>query len=263
MATVRTRQPPPPFRRLEVARVEDRHRHLRRVTLTGPELESFDPGLPAASVRLLLPTAAGELVLPTWEGNEFLLPDGTRASIRTLTPLRFDADALELDVEVVRHDDSPLTRWVAGAEAGTPTAVSGTGRGFEVDPAVTTYVLAGDESALPAISTLVPALPVGASVTVVLAVRDPAMAAVLAAPAAVDVRATEVGLDEPAGDVLVAGVAEALPEGRPPGPEVHVWAAGEAADVQQLRKALAADDIGLPRSQTTIRGYWKRGREGT
>ena len=46
------------------------------------------------------------------------------------------------------------------------TAVSGPGRGYTIDPAIRTYVLAGDESALPAISTLLPALPPDASVTV-------------------------------------------------------------------------------------------------
>ena len=44
--------------------------HLVSITLGGPELDGLDPGLPAASVRLLVPQD-GELVLPTWNGNEY------------------------------------------------------------------------------------------------------------------------------------------------------------------------------------------------
>ena len=44
-------------------------------------------------------------------------------------------------------------------------------------------------------------------------------------------------------------------------PEV-VWAAGEAASVQRLRKHLF-DVRGMSRSEVTARGYWKRGRSAT
>jgi NADPH-dependent ferric siderophore reductase len=43
----------------------------------------------------------------------------------------------------------------------------------------------------------------------------------------------------------------------PPG--VRVWAAGEAAGVQRIRRHLF-EEGGLPRNQTSIRGYWKHGR---
>ena len=36
----------------------------------------------------------------------------------------------------------------------------------------------------------------------------------------------------------------------------HVWAAGEAASMQAIRTHLFKG-LGLPRNQTTIRGYWK------
>ena len=65
---------------------EDRSPRLRRVTLGGPELDGFTLELPAASARLLLPEPGAGLVVPEWTGNEFLLPDGGRPAIRTLTP---------------------------------------------------------------------------------------------------------------------------------------------------------------------------------
>jgi NADPH-dependent ferric siderophore reductase len=58
------------------------------------------------------------------------------------------------------------------------------------------------------------------------------------------------------GDALLAAVrAENL------GPTTRVWGAGEAAGVQRLRRHLF-EERGVPRTQTSVRGYWKRGRAG-
>ncbi len=59
-----------------------------------------------------------------------------------------------------------------------------------------------------------------------------------------------------AGDALVAAVRDTvLPDG------VRIWAAGEAAAVQRIRRSLF-DERAFPRDRTTIRGYWKLGRAG-
>jgi NADPH-dependent ferric siderophore reductase len=42
-------------------------------------------------------------------------------------------------------------------------------------------------------------------------------------------------------------------------PEVRVWAAGEAAAVQRIRRYLF-EERGMARAQTSVRGYWKHGR---
>jgi NADPH-dependent ferric siderophore reductase len=39
----------------------------------------------------------------------------------------------------------------------------------------------------------------------------------------------------------------------------QVWAAGEAAAVQRIRRHLF-EERGLPRRQAQVRGYWKHGR---
>jgi len=41
----------------------------------------------------------------------------------------------------------------------------------------------------------------------------------------------------------------------------RVWAAGEAAAVQRLRRHFF-EERGVPRGQASIRGYWRRGRAG-
>ena len=183
-AAVRIRREPPPLRRVAARRVEARSPRLQRVTLAGEGLREFEPGLPGGSVRLLLPpspprsgsgsgsVSPSELVLPTWNGNEYRYDDGTRPAIRTLTPLRFSPDDGELDVEVVLHGSGPLSAWAATAVPGTPAAVSGPGRGYEVDPNARSFLLAGDESALPALGLLVDAMPSGAEVRVIVEITD-------------------------------------------------------------------------------------------
>jgi NADPH-dependent ferric siderophore reductase len=245
------RRPPPEFRVLQVRRVEPRTPSLVRVSLGGPELAGFAPGLPAASVRLLLPQPSGALVMPTWNGNEFLFDDGTRPPIRTLTPLRHDAATNELDVEIVRHGAGPLSEWVDRAGPGACVALSGPGRGYLIDPHAPAFLIAGDECALPAITTLIPELPPAAIVHVVVEVADP-MARLELPP---HTRLTEqwctAANGAPSGDALHAALTVAAIEA-----DTRVWVAGEAAAMQRIRKYLF-EVRSVPRDHAVVRGYWK------
>lgn len=248
MAELRVRREPPPFRTVEVRRTEAVTPHLVRVVLAGPELDGLDPGLPAASVRLLLPSPGADLVLPAWNGNEFLLPDGTRPILRTLTPRRFDPQALELTIEVVIHDGGPLAAWAAAAAQGAAAAISGTGRGYPVDPDADAFLLVGDETAVPAISQLLEAIRPDARVDVELEIGHADAAFELPAHPGATVRWH-------LGPVLDAVRRADI------GPGTRVWAAGEAAAMQRIRRLLF-DERELPRSAAVVRGYWKRGRAG-
>ncbi len=128
---------------------------------------------PAASVRLLLPAPGAELVIPEWKGNEFLLPDGRRPVIRTFTPRRFDATALELDIDAVIHGAGPASSWAATVAAGAAAALSGPGRGYTIDPDATAFLLAGDETAIPAISQLLESITESVAVQVHIEVGAP------------------------------------------------------------------------------------------
>ena len=256
-ARARIRREPPNFRRVAVRRVEPVSPRLLRITLAGSELAGFAVDEPAASVRLLLPPAdADDLVMPSWNGNEFLLPDGRRPAIRTFTPLRVDPDALELDIEAVVHGAGAASRWATSAEPGRRAALSGPGRGYTIDRAAPAYLLAGDETAIPAISQLLELLPPDVPTQVHIEVAQPdARIALPEHP-----RATVAWYDLPAGaqpgTALVAAVTAAAL-----GADERVWVAGEAAAVQRIRRHLF-DERSLPRAQTTIRGYWKHGRAG-
>jgi NADPH-dependent ferric siderophore reductase len=229
-----------------------------RVTFTGDELAGLEVTEPAASVRLLLPSTAGEgLVMPQWNGNEFLLDDGSRPVIRTFTPRRLHREQLELDIDMVMHEGGAAAEWAAGAEPGDPAAVSGTGRGYQPDPGAAEFVLGGDESAIPAISQLLENLPASIPVQVHIEIAD--LGARMALPA--HPRAA-IEWHEPApggaiGDALVGAIIAAEF-----GSEAHIWCAGEAATMHRIRTHLFKER-GLPRSQCTVRGYWKVAREGS
>jgi NADPH-dependent ferric siderophore reductase len=253
----RTRRQPPRFRHVAVRRVEPRSPYLVAVTVAGPELEGLVVEHPAASVRLLLPDAGEhELVMPAWNGNEFLLPDGRRPAIRTLTPRRIDAGALELDLEIVVHGRGVASAWAQAAQVGDTAAVSGPGRGYVIDPEAPAFLLGGDESAIPAISQLLEALPAGTPVQVYVEVSRPDARLALPDHPDATVQWCDQAPDGTSGDALVAAVTGAHLI-----PGIAVWVAGEAAAMQRIRRYLF-EERQLSRAQSTVRGYWKHGRAG-
>jgi NADPH-dependent ferric siderophore reductase len=254
-APIPVRREPPRFRRARVVAVEDVTPHLRRVRLAGDELRGMDPGLPGASVRLLTPEAAdAPVVVPEWTGNEFRAADGTRVPIRTLTPVAPDPAAGLLTLDVVRHGTGVLTAWVDAVGPGGEVAVSGTGRGYTVDPEADAHLLAGDESALPALRQVLAAVPDGLPVQLLAEVRAAEAEVPFPDRPGLEVRWIVADPEAPPGDGLVHAVAAADLS-----PGAHVWAAGEAAAVQRIRRHLF-DDRDVPRSRAHVRGYWKVGR---
>jgi NADPH-dependent ferric siderophore reductase len=244
--SVSVRREPPRFRLVEVRRVAIVNPCLARVTLGGAELAGFAIDEPAASVRLLLPSPPSrELVVPTWNGNEFLLADGRRPVIRTFTPL-LSADATQLDVEIVLHDEGVASKWAADAGSGDPAALSGPGRGYVIDADADVYVIAGDESAIPAITQLLESLAPTSAVSVFVEARDTARRALPDHPRA--------------GIEWCDSLFDALRDSEITG-DTRVWAAGEAAAMQRIRRHLF-EERGIARRQATIRGYWKHGRAG-
>ena len=255
--TVRSRREPPRFRRVAVRRVERLTARMIRVTLGGPDLEGLTVEQPAASVRLLFPSpAAQELVMPSWNGNEFLLADGRRPTIRTLTPRRVDAQALELDVEIVVHGGGVASEWAQAARPGNPAAVSGPGRGYTIDRDAPAFLLAGDETAIPAISQLLEALPTETPVQVRIEAADPDARLTLPDHPGATVEWCDLPADATPGDALLAAV-----RGTDLAPGSRVWVAGEAAAMQRVRRHLF-EDRKLSRTQASVRGYWKHGRSG-
>ena len=163
------RREPPAFRVVAVRQLEALTPYMVRVTFSGDSLDGFRVELPAASVRLLLPSpGSSELIIPEWNGNEFLLPGGQRPLIRTFTPRRVDPDRLEIDLDIVIHDGGAVSAWVRAAESASAAAISGPGRGYAIDEAAPAFLVAGDETAIPAISQLLEHLAHDTAVTVII-----------------------------------------------------------------------------------------------
>jgi NADPH-dependent ferric siderophore reductase len=242
---------------VEVLRVEPRSPRLTRITFGGADLAPIAGHEPAASVRLLLPSpGTTEVVLPRWTGNLWVAEDGTRATIRTLTPLTVPGDDHTVAVEIVLHGSGAASTWAANAAPGDQVALSGPGRGYVAAPEATAFVLAGDETALPAITELLERLPSGTTVRAHIEIDNVDARVVLPERSGTDVRWYERTPDVARGDTLLAAVRdEALTE------TTRIWAAGEAAAMQRIRRHLL-EERALPRPHTHVRGYWKHGRAG-
>jgi NADPH-dependent ferric siderophore reductase len=247
----RVRRPPPPLVPGRVAGHRLLTPRLLRLTVEG--LAGIRVDEPAASVRLLLPEPVG-LTIPTWNGNEFLLPDGSRPGLRTLTPVAADADAGTLDLDIILHGAGRLTDWARAARPGDPVAVSGPGRGHRFDPEATAHLILGDETAIPAVRQLLAVAPPALAEAVIEVAHRDAIDASLVPDAAL---VTWIVGDDLPGDALLAALVE-----HPMATGTHVWAAGEAAAMQRIRRHLF-ETRGLLRAAATVRGYWKHGRSGT
>ncbi|MGQ2979261.1 MAG: siderophore-interacting protein [Polaromonas sp.] len=240
----RKRRPP---RRVEVSRVEILSPAMRRITLTGAELEGFAPAGPASYIKLIFPE-------PGQTEPTRPLPDGPRAvSMRTYTPLAVRPETLEVDVDFVLHGEGPASSWAAQATVGQVLFLMGPGPGYAVDPAATQHLLIADDSALPAVETILAALPAGTQARVLLEVISEAEQRTLHSAAALDVRWLPRGSDHRSAGMPLA---KALREGPAIDAGARIYLACEAAAMRRLRQVLV-DELGVERSRIVGRGYWK------
>jgi NADPH-dependent ferric siderophore reductase len=150
-------------------------------------------------------------------------------------------------IEFAMHGDGMAADWARRACVGERAIIAGP-RGSMIIPGdYDWYLLAGDDSALPAIARRLEELPAGARVSVIVA-GDPGDRRAFSSQATLDVQWVG-GADE-----LVAAVrALALPAG-----EGFAWCAGEAVTMAQLRGVLAQEK-GVPKEAMRVAAYWKRG----
>lgn len=236
-------------RLLQVRRSERVTPRMIRVTLGGDELAGFPGDGPDRRIKMFFPVPGQERPAvpraasggPVWPAGE------ARPAIRTYTVRRFDAGAGELDVDFVLHGDGPAAAWAAEAAPGSWVGVSEPGGRYEPDPAADFHVVIGDETALPAVATVLDALPAGAPSLTFLEVADAAEEQELPGAVTWVHRA-----GRPAGAPLTEAVRAAeFPPGRG-----QAWLSGESACVKDLRRHLL-DDRGLDRRAVYATGYWR------
>ncbi|MFJ6462968.1 siderophore-interacting protein [Streptomyces sp. NPDC091387] len=242
------RRPP---RHVEVVDVKPLTPRTVAVVFAGESLADFAEPAPTAHIKLFLPDTEGNVARPVVGPDGHLeWPDG-RPTMRTYTPRRFDAGAGTLEVWFVLHGDGPAAWWAAQAEPGSRAAIGGPAGRFSVDPTATSWWIGGDESALPAIATLLEALPDDVTGQVHLEVEGPETRIGLPAHAGVEVT-WHHRVGEPGAALVDTLHRDGL------GDDTHVWIACEASAVRKARSYLLGDRA-LPRPQTTTRGYWRVG----
>nr|WP_125776692.1 siderophore-interacting protein [Antribacter gilvus] len=281
---------------VEVTRVTRLCPSFVRITFTGADLDQFADNGRDQRIKLLLPAPCGSGWAdlrrddPDWYSAWRALPDERRNPLRTYTVRTVRNDRREVDVDMVLHGDSgPASRWALCAEPGAPLVImgpnaaytDGTHGGVEFAPPSRSHalLLAGDETAVPAIAAICESLPDDAVGEVFLEVPHPEDGWDLGAPAGVRVHwLARDGRDH--GDVLVPAVQAAadrlLAMGVRPSATTTVSApvtltaagidlSGEPEDVDidnGILWEVPVDMTGAPLVQDTVLYAWFAGEAG-
>jgi NADPH-dependent ferric siderophore reductase len=293
---------------VQVARLQRLSPSFLRVTFAGADLDEFGTNGYDQRIKVMLPlpgrTIADCPSDPDWYGAWRALPADRQMPIRTYTVRALRPELREVDVDFVLHGATgPASAWAESAAPGDEVVLIGpnarfpgpTG-GFEWHPPVdaSCLLVAGDETAVPAICTIVESLPAGQRARVLLEVPEAADALNIAAPDGVEVtwlpRATGEGAPAPRGALLTAAVVAAVAEladDLAPSPAaaledvdvdsgilwevptettapagssgVYAWLAGEAGVVKTLRRHLV-QTVGIDRRSVAFMGYWREGK---
>lgn len=282
-----------------------------RVVLGSPALADFGTPGPRFDQRIKLVFPAPGKALPdisdvdeTWMSSWFELPEEERGAMRTYTILdvQGEGEQTRFVVDIVVHEDGkagPGARWAMAARPGDKVITLAPRRDVEfggieyVPPADTQrLLLVGDETALPAISSILDHLGDDARGAAFIEVPDPADVRDLCAPAGIEVTWLPRGHHQP-GSRMVPAVRAHL--GLGPGewadptevdpdlwetptysssgadveaeevaeePEgfaaVYAWIAGESLMVTTLRRALVKE-LAVDRKRVCFMGYWRQG----
>jgi NADPH-dependent ferric siderophore reductase len=310
--TTTTERPTYILTRAEVRAVDRVSPSFVRITFGGDDLFEFcTPGEVFDSrIKLVFPPASG--ILPPidrssddWWQSFLAVPEEHRGSMRTYSvrDLRVDGADTEVVVDFVLHLEpgltGPASSWASRAEIGQELFLVGPRRGVDVDAhggaefapgTATSVVLAGDETAAPAIARILEDAPRDLRGVAFIEVPSPADILRIDVPDGVEVHwlprdagelhglslipavlgylgdadaAEEIRLaDIDSEDLLwetpdYSGLGEEIAAADAPA-ERYFWIAGESGVVTTLRRHLVKD-LGIDRSQVAFMGYWRRG----
>lgn len=283
-----------------------------RITFTGVDLDEFADNGRDQRIKFLLPAPVGgwddiDRTDPDWFAAWRALPTERRNPLRTYTVRAVRQDLKEVDVDVVLHGtDGPAGAWALAAGPGTPLVILGPNArydgahgGVEFAPPAASHalLLAGDETAVPAIAAICESLRPSAVGEVYLEVPDPrdrwdilapegvrvtwlarsgrehgceligAVSEAAARFLALGVRPSATATAEPEDVDIDHGLLWEVPVDEAGAPLVqdtvlYAWLAGEAGVIKTLRRHLVAD-LGVDRKAVAFMGYWRAGRSET
>ncbi|MFD5825501.1 siderophore-interacting protein [Lentzea sp. NPDC060358] len=220
---------------------------MTRVTFTGDGLADVGTW-PDQQLKLLFPKPGGPAHVSdspdagVWYQAYLALPEDERPWMRSFTVRALTGGVLTVDF-VLHGDSGPASRWAANARAGDVIGRFGPSRDYARPLGkADLLVFAGDETALPAIASLLALLPPDQEFAAVVEVADPAEDQ--------DVPGVR-WVHRSAGEDLVSAVtAIEVP------PSAWVWLGGEASAVRALRRHFTG--LGVPKTDIEFAGYWRR-----
>ncbi|SDK96131.1 NADPH-dependent ferric siderophore reductase, contains FAD-binding and SIP domains [Nocardioides sp. YR527] len=219
-----------------------------RVSFRSEDLSAFSSSLfTDRYVKLVFPQKDDDPVVRTYTALNPSVADGT------------------LDIDFVVHGTEGYAGpWAAAAKPGDTLAARGPGGAYSPAPEADWHLIAGDETALPAIRAALAALPADARGYAVIDIPAPGHEQPLDHPDGVEVtwlvtgghthHAAEdaEGHEQP----LVTAIRDLKwLDGR-----VHAFVHGEAAVTMHGIRPYLLKERGVPKADVSISGYWRRGR---
>ena len=241
---------------LEVAEVRRVTPKCVRITFTGPGLSGL-LGWPDQQLKLMFPPPGRPVRLPDtsdgdvmrWYQAYLAIPAEDRPVMRSYTVRARHPERSAIDVDFVLHDasaaDGPATAWARTAAPGDVLGRYGPSEVYARPlPPADTVLLAGDETAIPAVATLLSEVD---NAVVFLEVPDAAEEQ----PLPGEVHWVHRDGAEHGTKLLEAVHGAKLPEG-----SVAAWLAGEAGAVRALRRHLVGER-GFGKGDIEFTGYWR------
>lgn len=212
-----------------------------RVRLTGGDLEGFDSPGSDDHMRLFFPT-----------GPVSSVEEMRAAPSREYTPLAWGTDWL--DVEFAVHGDAGIAApWAASAPLGSSIGVGGPRGSAVITGTPDSWLLVGDETAIPAIRRFAALIPARTAARIVIETVSAGREVDI--DAAVDIEWLHRG-DAPSGAALIAFL-DGLTEEDSTGDDPFVFIAAEQSIVKPGRALL--ERWGIDPARAVVKGYWKRG----
>lgn len=250
------------LREATVVRIEDITPGMRRLVIAGPQLRAFTRlGHPQEAVRSEGFDDHVKLVFPRADGSAPEMPgqvpgtlSWTREAIersRNYTVRSWDEASAEMTIDVVRHVGGLAAEWSFGCAVGDRLWFAGPKESALWPHGVDWYLVAGDETALPAIARWVEEAPPGTRAQIFVELTDRAHRQDLALQEGMEVTWLGPVTERPSPLLADAVMAAEVWPGT-----VYAFVAGEALGIKPLRRHLRRE-WGLPRERVEVVGYWR------
>lgn len=188
---------------------------------------------------------------------EVATPPNVRPVSRVYTVRSFDPSQNIMEVDLVAHeDDSPAMRWLNNLEVGSESYFTGPRGHFipNYDKPAPIAIFA-DETAIPAVYSILQHWPDNASADVFIETCDQAAFAELPHHPKVNLHWLARHVAQPAGSTKnLLKAAQTYAQAK----HCTVWAAGERQEMREMRNFFV-EECGLSRDDVRVFGYWRSG----